>query len=621
MRRNIFLHFMNRDTREIFNLYELLNDPIHASFLRQALNAAAILCEDQCVAPPGFVIEDQVAFELFENQSAYLESGLIKLPIRESGLVDYAEKKRGEYAPARDRYSGLYNDTRMQRLGSFGDAIISRKVQIGPAIVDGFEGGVDTKMKAWKSIRERASAKTIADMRSVPTLLSDQGKALTWSIIMPNLDVASAPFYRDMRAALQYTYFSEYCREFKLLIMSEIPNMIEDFFLPVDRAIYSFRRFKAFLSSFQSSDMFLHGSADFIMEMRRRSGFIDLIDAYASLARTFSGGTELVYHTDRAVRKSAFDWAGLAARRSGSFSDPTAFEVIEISDALGDLANIINAEHGFDSRGAFVPHKPTNSKAVIFSKGSKLKIAVFVALEEELEVLVKQWKLKREVGVPAAVGEIGDIAVDVLCPRVMGRVSSAVETTRYLASAIAKPDLLICLGLAGGFSVDQGGVICVDTVVDLANRKVVDDKEGQAQSKFRREDYSTHRAVYSIAKSTEFDEVEWANHCRVEFEWPSGKTPSLHEGKIASVDEVVASEDHRNKLLANTEKLLGVEMEAGGFCAAAKAFGVPFEVLRVVSDKADPAKTDDNWRRIGMKTLANLLVRLPLARVIEVAKG
>ncbi|MBY5707507.1 5'-methylthioadenosine/S-adenosylhomocysteine nucleosidase [Rhizobium leguminosarum] len=612
---------MNRDTREIFNIYELLSDPVHAAFLRQPVNAAAMLCEDQCVAPPGFVIEDQIAFELFENQSAYLESGLIKLPIRESGLVDYAEKKRGEYAPARDRYSGLYNDSRMLRLGSFGEAIISRKVQIGPAIVDGFEGGVDTKMKVWKSIRDGASAETIADMRRVPALLSAQGKALTWSIIMPNLAVGGAPFHRDIRAALQHTYFSEYCREFKLLVMSEIPNMIEDFFLPVDRAVYNFRRFKAFLTSFQSSNMFLRGSADFIMDMRRRSGFIDLIDAYASLAGTFSGDTELVYHSDRAVRKSGFDWAGLATRRAGSFSDPTAFEVIEISDALGDLANIINAEHGFVSRSTLVPRKPTNSKIVISSKGTKLKIAVFVALEEELDVLVRQWELTRKAGRPAAVGEIGGIAVDVLCPRAMGRVSAAVETTRYLASTDAKPDLLICVGLAGGFTVDQGGVICVDTVVDLANRKVVDDEEGQAQSKFRREDYSTHRAVYSIARSNEFDEVEWGNHCRKEFEWPAGKTPSLHEGKIASVDEVVASEDHQKKLLANTEKLLGVEMEAGGFCAAAKAFGLPFEVLRVVSDKADPAKTDDNWRKIGMKTLANFLSRLPLARVIEVAKG
>jgi hypothetical protein len=34
-------------------------------------------------------------------------------------------------------------------------------------------------------------------------------------------------------------------------------------------------------------------------------------------------------------------------------------------------------------------------------------------------------------------------------------------------------------------------------------------------------------------------------------------------------------------------------------------------MLRVVSDNADPAKADDKWRAIGMKTLAHLLKSIP----------
>ncbi|MGR9459348.1 5'-methylthioadenosine/S-adenosylhomocysteine nucleosidase family protein (plasmid) [Rhizobium leguminosarum] len=621
MRRNLFLHFMNRDTREIFNLYELLESPVHARRLRHPLNAAAMLCEDQCIAPPGFVIEDQIAFELFENQSAYLEKGLIKLPIREAGLVDYAEKKRGEYAPARDRYSGLFNDTRMMRLGEYGEAIVSRKVHIGPALVDGFQAGVDTKSKVWKSIREKADPAVIADMRNKPWLLADQGKALTWSIIMPELAVGGAAFFREMRGALQHTYFSEYCREFNLLILSGIPNMIEDFFLPVDRAVYSLSRLKLFLGTLQAAPLFLEGSANFIMDMRSRSGFIDLMDAYSALASKFKGDTQLVYHTDRAVKQSTFDWAGLGFRGVGALTDPTILEAIEISDACGDLAHMLNAEHGFIPRSGGAPKKSTASKISISSKGKKLKIGVFVALEEERDVLVKQWNLKKNAVRPSAYGTLGGFDVEVICPRAMGRVNAAVETTRYLAETNERPDLLVCVGLAGGFTVDQGAVICVDTVVDLANRKVVDDEDKNAQSKFRREDFTTRRAFYSVATSDDFNQVDWSNHCCEEFEWPKGKRPSLHEGKIASVDEVVASEVHKEKLLNSTEKLLGVEMEAGGFCAAAKSFGISFEVLRVVSDKADPAKTDDDWRKIGMKTLANLLERIPLEKVIEIAKG
>jgi len=424
-----------------------------------------------------------------------------------------------------------------------------------------------------------------------------------------------------MRSALQHVYFKEYCNEFSLVILTEVPNMIEDFYLPVDRAVYNFRRFKAFLQCFGAEKMFLRASADFIVSIRGRAGFIDLMDSYAALAALFPGGNHLTYHTDRAVRKATFQWDKLAARRSGSLFDPTAVETLEISDACGELAGILNAEHGLTARSDRIATKSPKRKTNTPTKGPPLKIALFVALEEELDVLAKQLALLRQPGRPAATGQLNGISIDVLCPRAMGRVAAAIATSRYLAKTPQMPDLVICVGLAGGFTVDQGGVICVDTVVDLANRKVTDNNVGQAQSKFRREDFHCSRALYSVAKSAEFNENDWGDYCRTEFEWPKGKTPSLWEGKIASVDEVVASKDHRDKLLGSVEKLLGVEMEAGGVCAAAKDFNVRFEVLRVVSDKADPDKTDDNWRKVGMKTIAELLKRLPLNRVIEVAKG
>ena len=241
-------------------------------------------------------------------------------------------------------------------------------------------------------------------------------------------------------------------------------------------------------------------------------------------------------------------------------------------------------------------------------------------MKKSWKYLDKPVRLERNRIAPVASGRSGEVLIEVLCPSAMGRVAAAVETARYLADTPQLPDLIICVGLAGGFTVNQGGVICVDTVIDLANRKVIDDADGIAQTKFRREDFHCSRALYAVAKSDEFDMEAWGNDCRNDFEWQKGTTPSLWEGKIASVDEVVASKPHQDKLLASVEKLLGVEMEAGGVCAAAKNYKVPFEVLRVVSDKADPAKTDDQWRKIGMKTLAELLKRLPLHRVIEIAK-
>ncbi|MBB3387216.1 MULTISPECIES: hypothetical protein [unclassified Rhizobium] len=620
MRRNLFLHFLNRDTREIFRLYDIFGDEKHARTLRGPMNACAMLCEEFCVAPPGFVVEDKYAFELFEVQSAYLEKGLVRLPMRETNLTDFAEKKRLEYSPARNRYSGLYDDTRMNLLSSHGAAFVQRKVQIGPTIVNGFETGIDTRLQAWSGIRQNAPSEVIENMRTIPARLADDGKALTWSMIEPNLVESASPFRREMRDALQYTYFQEYCREFKAIVLTDIPHMPVEFYLPAERAVYSMRRFRVFLDGMSADKLLLEASADTIMRFRRDAGFIELMDVYCGFARMFPKDTDLQYHLSRAIKKTPFEWSRIPERFDPAISDPSDFEVVEIASAFGELAANLTMEHGLPRRGSDEPKKP--QKTTTASKGRQLTIAIFVALEEELDVLIKHFDLERSAGSPAASGKIGDVGVDVLCPRAMGRVAAAVEVTRYLSKHPA-PDLLFCVGLAGGFEesgIEQGAVICAETVVDLANRKVTDDENGAAKSKFRRRDFDCTRAVYEVAKSNQFDLGAWASHSVNEFDWQKGRTPSLWEGKIASADEVVASDNLRKKMVDSVDKLFGVEMEAGGVCAAATAFKVPVSVLRVVSDMADPSKADDKWRTTGMKTLAELLKRLPLDRVIAVAK-
>ena len=375
MRKNIFLHFLNRDTREIVRLYDLFDQEKHARMLREPLNACAILCEDYCVAPPGFVIEDQYAFELFENQSAYLQHGLVRLPMRETNLSDFAEKKRGEYSQARNRYSGLFDDTRMNILSSHGAALVQRKVQIGPAIENGFLTGVDSRLSAWKGIRQAAPSEVIMNMRAVPTQLSNEGLALTWSMIEPKLLTSSKPFHKPMRDALQYTYFQEYCREFKTIVLTDIPHVSVIFFLPTDSTVYSMRRFRAFLEVMSADKLLLEASADAIIRFRREPGFIEIIDAYCGLARKYPNELDLRYHAMTAVRKTTFEWARIPDRFNTAISDPSDLEIIEIASACRDLAAVLSAEHGLAQRGASLVQE-TQKKAITV-RGTQLKITIF----------------------------------------------------------------------------------------------------------------------------------------------------------------------------------------------------------------------------------------------------
>ena len=60
-------------------------------------------------------------------------------------------------------------------------------------------------------------------------------------------------------------------------------------------------------------------------------------------------------------------------------------------------------------------------------------------------------------------------------------------------------------------------------------------------------------------------------------------------------------------------------MESGGVCEAAKFEAVGVAVIRGVSDLADPRKSDDDWRRRAMLTVA-VLIEAALPVIIEPAK-
>ena len=58
-------------------------------------------------------------------------------------------------------------------------------------------------------------------------------------------------------------------------------------------------------------------------------------------------------------------------------------------------------------------------------------------------------------------------------------------------------------------------------------------------------------------------------------------------------------------------------MEAGGVCAVAEEFGLQVGVVRCISDYANPAKSDNEWRLRAMNTVAHLLKSLDFEAMLE----
>jgi len=620
LRQDIFLHFLNRDTREVFDLYGTLSPTTHALLLRRALNVAAMMCEERCVAPPGFIVEDQLAFDLAENQRAYLRDGLIQLPMRESSLAEFAEKKRVGYEPMRDRYSGLFNDTRIGFLGENATGIVQRKVHITERILRDWSGGPEAGKAFWKPAKKLLMPAEIDRIAKIPLTLDDRNIALTWSAIRPELPPTALTAATELRDTLQHIYFKLYCDEFNLIGLTDVPHIVRNFRIPSDSKVYSYRRFGIFLEIFELRGLLFDAPADLIIALRKQPGFIGLLDAFVGLASTCKTETDLKFFAGRARQSIKYGWETLASRHL-SFYDGSDLEIGELGSVMAEIAAHLTVAHGLLTRNDVT--RPLNRKQEpVRIMSAEPELVFYVALEEELAVLAKSLGLKKSAGTPEAEGVLDGIAVAVICPRKMGRVAAAVALSNYLAGRRIKPKLLIVVGLAGGFEETgskPGHIIIATKVVDLALRKVVDEQTGAA-THFRPESHTLHEQLMKQILSDDLDKDAWKAAACNAFDWPADRRPSLHPGPLASADEVVASDEWRKNILdgkGGDPKLLGVEMEAGGICAAAAAHGVPVSMLRVISDQADPAKADDNWRKLGMETLADLLKNLLVSRVID----
>lgn len=257
-----------------------------------------------------------------------------------------------------------------------------------------------------------------------------------------------------------------------------------------------------------------------------------------------------------------------------------------------------------------VERMPTRGK-----QSARPKILLFTALQEEREAFEQLLGLKTAFEDSVARGVRHGVEIELVSARKMGRVPAAVAISSHLATSPSRFQLIVVAGVAGGFEeagLHAGAVVIATDIVDLATRKKFD-----ADTEFRPQQYATDDIVERFAKSTAFDRAGWERTLVERDKWPPGRRPYIEYGQLASVDEVVSSNEWRRELRDAWPKLLGVEMESGGACAAAERFAHRVAVIRGISDLADPRKSDDHWRRLSMGAVVALFDALLSSGVIK----
>lgn len=137
---NLFLHFLNKDTQDIFKISNYVNA---IDRLAKCLNQAVLLCDSDtfCVIPPGFWFESQYTRELLKKYGEYLRCGYLRLAMRDNSLEDYIEKKREQYIKFRalnewDSYIAFFDNKVLEDLRKIEPVFIDREGRIGKECKD-----------------------------------------------------------------------------------------------------------------------------------------------------------------------------------------------------------------------------------------------------------------------------------------------------------------------------------------------------------------------------------------------------------------------------------------------------------------------------------------------------
>lgn len=622
MLSNIFLDFLNRDSRQIYGLFNNApNREAHIGLLTEALNVAVFLCAEYCVVPPGFIAECDIAHEAISRRNEYRKERLIRTPLREDTFDEFWIKKEKEYAPFESLYSGLYDEQVRSFLKQYPQSLMKRSSRVANEIVTSWEQGPDVE-RIWNPIREELGRNKLKSIIRIPRQIHDEGAAVTWAAINSRIKDNINIDRRLLRYALQHHYFSIYMREFGLRLITGLPFAIVDFLLEGDDLCYDYEALMSALKPLGLWNIVCNMSAVSLLSLRVKPGYLKFRLLFHEIAIKCSSKTEIgnIFTLSISDLKPVMDRTKLIDIYSfmDLISIPeglklTMEEIEAVDERLNGVATILTKEPiKYSSPSAFSKMIPVSLMPTV---------AIFVALDMEREILIKRWKLTNvyEFKKNVWTGYFKGARIMLYSPDEMGRVSAAIATNNYI-SFRGKPDILIVAGICGGFEgedVGLGDIIIATSVIDLALRKVIDGEKG-IEPQFRMKEFRTNKRVIDFLKSGSFDKSKWEVEVVDMASWPPGRRPKINLGFLASVDEVVSSEQRVEELRRAWPKLLGVEMESAGVCAAAEDIDMKVVVIRGVSDFANPAtKSDNEWRKRAMDTATYLLETIDYNLILQ----
>ncbi len=293
--KNIFLHYLNKDTQEIFAIEDNQSQDV-MKLLSKSLNASVLLCADYCIIPLGFYFESQNTKCLIQKNLEYIATGLLRISLREVDINEYVEKKQCQlmkFASDVTAYRDFYDTSVISQVSELRQAYINRDTPIGEYCVNRWmeqsyvfaDDRSGDMSKAYKRINDKAELEKVF---SGITEAVDQVRegAFVWRIIdsrIKELQVSNASFPRDLRRIFEKYYYQAYMEEYNADILENIFFLDRglSFELESETRLANYGWYSTFLSTV-GLDFVLDGPAFLIIELKKMPEFA-IVNSYYSI--------------------------------------------------------------------------------------------------------------------------------------------------------------------------------------------------------------------------------------------------------------------------------------------------------------------------------------------------
>lgn len=292
---NIFLHYLNKDTQEIFGIEDNQSSEVMVR-LKRGLNASILLCEEYCFMPLGFYFECKNTRQLILQNLEFIESGLLRFCIREREIGEYVDKKQEQLRRFRNEislYDSFFDAKYTKQLKEIMPIFLSRKTLIGEYCVNKWDQQHNIFIHERKGDMYNVYHGKI-DKNDTNILMEiqnaareNQNGAFVWNVIKKRyheLNIRDKAMYYQLRLLFEKYYYEAYLEEYNASILYDffLIDRGEDFDLRKYESVINFSWFDEFLKCVDLS-ICLDISPQKIIDIKYSRDFTMLYDIYQNL--------------------------------------------------------------------------------------------------------------------------------------------------------------------------------------------------------------------------------------------------------------------------------------------------------------------------------------------------